>query len=219
MGKTPNNPFFDQFEKSIKKIKDIKAVNIVGSEDNDSIEEIHVLAEKKRTAKQIVRDIETLFKVKFGRDIDHKKVSVLQFGEDLKINNIPRLKFNSLALYRSSNRLEIKVELITPSGQCIAGEAVGLNSRTNRLRMVAEATVRAVEKVFDESLRLTASVENVNLFSLGGSRVAIAIIALIGEKENQQLVGSALVQDDENESVIRAVLDALNRYVEKNFIT
>ena len=62
----------EECENLLKQIRDVISVSIVLDEHNQ-IEEIHVLAEDNRSAKQLVRDIETLLRVEYGIELDHKK--------------------------------------------------------------------------------------------------------------------------------------------------
>ena len=43
------------------------------TEENGGLEEVHVVADRSRQPKRLVRDIETIIQVTCDREIDHKK--------------------------------------------------------------------------------------------------------------------------------------------------
>lgn len=65
---------FKAIEDSISCIDGIINVKIVGEGSN--ITEIHVLSNRSKGPKLLVRDIETLIKARFGVEIDHKKLAL-----------------------------------------------------------------------------------------------------------------------------------------------
>lgn len=84
VAEAPKEIKLTECENLIRRIRDVLAVNIVLGEQKE-IDEIHVLAEDGRNAKQIVRDIETLMQVEYGIDLDHKKVSIVQLNPSQKL--------------------------------------------------------------------------------------------------------------------------------------
>lgn len=211
MTETPATNLFSCYEQTIKKIDNVEAVNIVGDEEGH-ISEIHVLASSKRTAKQIVRDIETLLKVEYSLDVDHKKISVVQFAADPRLEMLPRLQFKGIGSYRSGSRLEIKVELFLPPDTLLKGEAVGLNITAGRQRLVAQATINAIEEALGE-VPLHAFVEEVALFTIAQQKAVLVMLTLITSRGKEQFLGAAKVNEDEMEAVVRGTLDALNRFI------
>lgn len=92
------------------------------------------------------------------------------------------------------------------------GEAVGLSDPTTRPRLVGEATLRAVENVAHG--RITLRLGAVATTDLGPSQVAMAQVELVGDAD--PFVGSALLKDrDAAAATVRAVLDAINRRLER----
>ena len=88
------------------------------------------------------------------------------------------------------------------------GEAIGPPSATARPRLAAEATLRAVEHVIDNSVRF--EIVAVATTEVGDAQVAMAQIAVDGTDE--RFVGSTLVKAaDDTGAAVKAVLDALNR--------
>lgn len=209
MADAPKALRMSECENFIKQIRDVISVNIVAN-DSREIEEIHVLAEDTRNAKQIVRDIETLFRVEYGLDLDHKKVSIVQLKKEQNSFQSKRLKFTSIQYSFRDNRMEVSVELASPKKSC-QGQAAGINSRSNRLRLVGEAALQAVGSFLPEICH--ATLDDIVLYSLNGRDLVAATVVYIQGSLEETLVGSALVRQDEKEAAVKAVLSALNRRI------
>ena len=120
-----------------------------------------------------------------------------------------RLKFVGLTVSALRNAAEVKVHL-EDQGLVYEGISSGPNATRNRLDLVAEATLRALE------LYLRASglflLDGVTLSTIGSHEVVVVVVSLAG-REEETLAGSSLVRDDPREAVVRAILDATNRPV------
>ncbi len=201
-------------ENLIKQIRAVISANIVLGEDGN-IEEIHILAEDSRNAKQIVRDVETLLKVEYDIEIDHKKISVVQLNKEQKLNgDEKRLKLTGISYSLQNDLLEATVELSSTSRTC-QGRSSGLNSRRNSIRLFAEATMKAINEFLPQDCRLL--LEDVETYPLGDRQVVSTILIFIQNSTEEHLVGSALVRQDEKEAVVRAMLSAVNRRVRFEF--
>ena len=85
---------------------------------------------------------------------------------------------------------------------------VGPGAASQRPRLVAQATLRAL----DELLGTTAEVESAAVVMVGAREVAVTVLSVMVPRSGEQVVtGSALLRGDESDAVARAVLDALNR--------
>ena len=186
-------------------------MNIVLGEQKE-IDEIHVLAEDGRNAKQIVRDIETLMQVEYGIDLDHKKVSIVQLNPSQKLTKEKekRLMFKGISYSLQGSRLEAVVELASENRTC-QGRSSGINSRRNGLRLFAEATTEAIKQFLAPGVYLIF--EDVAHFSLDSQTVVAAVLTLLRDLSEETLVGSALVRHDDKDAVVRATLAAINRRV------
>lgn len=196
-------------ENLIKQIRDVISVNIVLGV-NKEIDEIHVLAEDTRNAKQLVRDIETLLRVEQGIALDHKKISIVQLNKEHTFFQGKRFKFSAIQYSLQGTKIEAMVELASAKLTC-QGKSCGVNSSSNRLRLFAEATIQAVGQFLNKNC--TVFLEDVALFHLGRRNlISVTMIYTQGPVE-ECLVGTALVKQDEKEAVVRATLSALNRRV------
>lgn len=88
------------------------------------------------------------------------------------------------------------------------GTATGSSDESARPRLVGEATLRAVEEVTEQRIKL--HLEAVATTDLGGTTIAMAQVLMDGVPI--PLVGSALLSEhDATAATVRAVLDAINR--------
>jgi len=178
---------------------------------SQNIEEIHVLANFDRSPKQIVRDIESALVTRFGIRIDHKKVSVAQVkGEESHPALSSRIKFSGLDLSVSGLQTEVQVELVRDS-VVSSGVASGPNSRKNQLRLISQATLKAVERFLKPNYSLV--LEDVVSIPLASHEVILASITSLSTREEMKLIGCAFVKGDLGRAVIFATLDALNRAI------
>ncbi|MHB1254787.1 MAG: hypothetical protein ACYCXI_00975 [Dethiobacteraceae bacterium] len=196
-------------ENLIKQIRDVISVNIVLGA-NKEIEEIHVLAEDTRNAKQLVRDIETLLRVEQGIALDHKKISIVQLNKEHTVFQGKRFKFSAIQYSLQGTKIEAMVELTSAKRSC-QGRGCGVNSSSNRLRLFAEATIQALSGFLEAGSAVF--LEDVALYHLGRRNLVAATLLYTQGPMEECLVGTALVKQDEKEAVVRATLAALNRRV------
>jgi hypothetical protein len=200
-----------EIEESLSQVQEIRAARVVTSVDG-FIEEIHVLALPSKMPKQLVRDIETLLQASFGIAVDHKKISIAQLGHE----NVPeptsessvRAKIVSINAEVAGVYVNISVALEL-QGKTYVGRSTGPGSQTGRQRLVAEATLDAIEQYLDGAL--TFALEDVDIVKLGRQQVAVACIVLVTSLGEQSFAGSALVRQNDKDSIVRATLNAINR--------
>ena len=111
-----------------------------------------------------------------------------------------------------SAHLGVTVSVTLRSGERLeTGEAEGAATSGALHRSVAEATLRAVERMVDDEVRF--AVEHVEIASTGQERTALVVVSLVAERGTQRLSGASVVRDDARQAVIRGVLAAVNRRV------
>lgn len=201
-----------EMEQALSQVAEIRAARIVSS-DEGVIQEIHVLADPSKSPKQLVRDIESTIMAQFGIPIDHKKVSIAQLGresiiDDDKAQLHARGRIHSVHTDVMGVRAVATVTLEV-EGEMYTGTAEGPASTTGRRRLVGQATLNAVGEYTNGSFSF--ALEDVALVTLGRERVAVSVVILVTPLGEQALAGSALVRQSENDSLVRATLDAINR--------
>jgi len=199
------------WEQAIKQIKSVIAARI-NVNSQWEIEEVHILASSGRAPKQIVRDIESMLVAQFNLQIDHKKISVAQVEDDedgtFAIVESTRPKLAGVTLRTVNGMAEVKVELST-GDKIIEGIAQGPSSSHNKLRLFVDATLKALAPLaLDKFICVT---EDVGITQLAKRQIALVSITLIAPSGEQSLTGCALVKNDDQEAVVKATLDAVNR--------
>jgi hypothetical protein len=205
-----------EIEEALSQVAEIRAARIVSSEDG-VIQEIHVLATPQKSPKQIVRDVESTIMARFGITIDHRTVSIAQLGRDAaprdpRDKGRARIKGVSAEVVGINASATVALEL---DGEVYEGHANGPASTTGRRRLVAQAALDAVGQYVKGDFGF--ALEDVALIALGRERVAVSCIILVTPLGEQPLAGSAFARQGENESIVRATLDAINRRM--NFLT
>jgi hypothetical protein len=192
-------------QEKISRIDGVEAARVVSG--NGHIDEIHILARRTKTPKQLVRDVQSLGQALFGLDIDRRIVSVVQLADSV-LSSGSRPALVDVAETIDGNRTEVTVTLKWKE-RLLVGQATGAAAVATRWRHIAEATLEAVRQAIHHDVGL--GVSSIDLPTLGSRRLAIAQIVIVTDASERLLIGSAYVEDDESRAVVRSVLDALNR--------
>jgi hypothetical protein len=207
----------EDIEAALSQVGEIKAARVVADLDG-TIQEIHVLALPTKQPKQLVRDIESTLMARFGVPIDHRKISIAQLGRDMveeqapaeqaerKSEVRPRIIGINASVSGLKGSASVTLEI---GGTEYVGSAAGPASQTGRVRQVANATLDALGQYVADTT--TFALEDVALVQLGRERVAVACVTLVTRYGEQSFTGSALVRQNESDSIVRATLDAINR--------
>ncbi len=202
----------EQLEQAIRLIRGIISNRVVMDQEG-RISEVHVLASRHRNAKLIVRDVEAVCMAQFAMPVDHRRVSVAQIEEENagQAPFLARLRLQSVTIGSSGGILEVRVTLKSED-QVYEGKVSGPLTATNRLRLVAAATINAVE----DYLRGTCNfiLDDVVPFEIGQFEGVLVGLTLVTPFSEEGLVGSSMLRPDSGESaVVLAVLNAINRRV------
>lgn len=207
-------------EELIKQLPGVIAARLVVN-DWGGVEEVHVLASSERSAKQIVRDIESSLHARWGLRLDHRKISVAQVmdsGTSLPPMR-PRLLSVTVAsdLTRARSRATVVLGLPSDDEARIEGHAEGPNLPGHHLRIVAQAAVEALNAAIRTDHRL--GLDDVRVVSVGAFDVAVAVVTLEGGRDDQRVLAGAMpVEGDPVDAVVKAVLQATNRFMERHII-
>src|SRR6185295_18386084 len=69
-----------KIEELLSQVRGVLAVRVV-LEEQGQIDELHIVGSPGRSAKQMVRDVESLLYVRGGVRVDHRKISLVQIAE------------------------------------------------------------------------------------------------------------------------------------------
>lgn len=207
----------EDIEHTISQVGEIKAARVVVTSEGE-VAEIHVLALPSKSPKQLVRDIESAIMATFGIPVDHRKISIAQLGpdclpEDDEIDDpfdATRLRIIGIDVSVSGVRASASVTLEMGGRQFIGMEG-GPASQTGRTRFIALATLDAVRQYITDGAAF--ALEDVTLQRLGRETVAVSCVSLVTPYGEQSFSGSAVVRHNENDSIVRATLDAINRRI------
>jgi len=197
-------------EEIIRRLRGVKAVR-VETDDAGAIRFVHILGGPERSPKVIAVDVVSALAAEMRITLEPRQVRVAaeQRTDQAAVAEQVRLKFVGLTVSSIHQTVEVKVHL-EDQGLLYEGIASGPNASRNRLELVAEATLRALELYLRvDGLFLLDGVMQV---AVGTRDVAVVVVSLAG-REEETLAGSSLVRDDPREAVVRAVLDATNRPV------
>ena len=217
-----------ELEDALRQISGVRAASVVTGPDAQPTE-IHVLADRLKPAKQVVRDIQSLAMARYDLDIDHRIVSVVQI-DDGEVSPLrlatapadeadaehpegaaaeppPRPLVEAVVVRTSHSEAEVTVTL-SFGGDTFVGAASGSSAIASRPRLVARAALDAL----GELLGTPADIEHCTVIPVGSRSVAVSVLQVQVPRTGEQVLsGSAIVRGDEADAVARSVLDALNR--------
>jgi hypothetical protein len=119
-----------------------------------------------------------------------------------------RLRFVSANLYVAGLRTQAQVE-IAWQGVTRMGSATGPSTRDNAARLVASATLQALQPFLGEVR--TLAVQDVARVRMGGRTVVVVAVKLLEQRSEKALTGSCTLEHDLPQTVVFATLSAVNR--------
>lgn len=203
------------------------------SADGLRLSEIHVLGDGAIAPKQIVRNIETALKTAFDLSIDHRVVSIAVLKEGVEIDDggqvdvpepasdrgggasraAPRVVFRKLrVLQEEPLKCTAYVEL--ELGDVIF-EGSHRDTDTPRARVYssARAVIEALEYLVEKEMAFyLAGLESLHVFQ---QDVLVVLIEGRQQRDQRRMLGTAVVNEDPQEAAVRAVLDAVNRFISR----
>lgn len=199
---------FKEVESFLTNIKSVMSCKIIADKDNN-IKEIHVLSDNSRHTKQIARDIRSALLSNFNIEVDYKIISVAQIIKNLTVNTDFRLVYDGYTHESTSDYIKILVKLSWNDKE-YSGEASGIKSEKNILKVAAMATLNAIKN----SIGLECFIsEDIQICKIAGQEVVISAITHIDRGEENVLIGSSIVVNNRIDSTVKSILDAINRKV------
>jgi hypothetical protein len=209
-------------EQELSRIPDVRGVRIVTDQFERPVE-VHVLASTAKHPKQVVRDIQSVAKVAFDVELDHRVISVVQLDSEHLPDVAKEVEVAAAATTLEDDRITVArvgtarngLRCTATVGLCRAdeeqiGQAEGTVASGNIRMLVARATLDALCRLDARAERL--DVEAVGVQNLASRSFATASIVLLNPPYEEVLLGSAPVRAaGEEDAVARAVLDATNR--------
>ena len=199
-----------ELEEALRRIPGVRAASVVTMLDATPTE-VHILADRAKQPKQLVRDIQSLALASYDIDLDHRIVSVVQLDdEDVAVAPNGEITIRplvaSVMTQTAGSDASVSVTVRAGSDDYV-GTATGAASSGVRPRLVARATLDAL----GELLGTPAEIEHAALVPMGGRLVAVSVVHLTTRQGELVLSGSAIVRNDDADAIARSVLDAVNR--------
>lgn len=202
--------------------------------DDSRLTEIHILSDGAVPPKQIVRNIETLLRTAFDITIDHRIVSIAVLKEDAPLarassgaeggheragdesesalrGQAPRLVFQRLRVVHDE-ALKCTAHVELKLGDVIF-EGSHRDTDTPRARMYssARAVIEALDYLAEKEMALYLA--GLDLLRVYQRDVMIVLVEGRHQLHQVRLLGTAMIEDDPYEAAVRAVLDAVNRFI------
>ncbi|MCT4597591.1 MAG: hypothetical protein N4A50_06900 [Vallitalea sp.] len=200
----------EQMESYLKKIRSIQGCKVV-IDENEDIEEIHIVSDLRRNPKQILRDIEAVLISEFNISIDYKKISIAQVNGDAVHNESdPRLKLKIIEYNNNGSNIEVRV-VLEKCGHTYESSMSGINTSSNINRILGNTVLKAVEEFCEvQDVFVFEDARKVSL-----SNVEVIVVSISSNYQNREEIytGSAKIGNDVKQALARATMDAINRHI------
>jgi hypothetical protein len=194
-----------------------------------SVEEIHLLATRDLTPKQIVRNVESALLARFDLEVDHRVISVAQAAEgetktvEAEAERKPEASGSDKRVLFAGHKVlterahRIRVEVTVEwRGQRYTGEATGADLRRARLETTATATLAAIEKglaLFSDEDGAALSLDGVKMVAAFDQTFVLVAVHAMHGRQVTALAGAAAVDDNPDRAVILGTLQATDRWI------
>jgi hypothetical protein len=202
---------YRELEETLCRLQSVDALRVVG--EADRITEVHVLAAPEKAPKQVVRDIQSLAMARYGVSLDRRVISVVQITpEQIAARGAggDRAQIVGIREEPDGNRVTAIVTL-SWQGDEVTGSSTGPSAASYRIRLVGEATLKALEELLGGSSPL--ALDAIGTPAVGMRDLVVAVVVSTTDKGEAVAVGSALNNGEASEAAVRAVLDAMNRRI------
>lgn len=196
------------FEDVITKIQGVTHSKVVYNDEE--VEEVHIIANTTRAPKQIVRDIESALLAIFNYRIDRKLISIAQIDTGER-KSIKRIRYEGISLEIKDNKVRCEIRLNMDDDEYTSTQTA-IGTSINRRKVVAKATVSAVEEIIGQVSIF--DIEDITINAIRDTSYVTVIVNMINDIAEEVLIGTAIIRNDVNEAIAKATLDAINRRLE-----
>lgn len=194
-------PQVNELEAAVAALRGVRAARIHSGPG--SVDAVRVLVVPERDASEIVHEIQGMVWAHLGTEIDAHAIEVMKASAPGPASGRPkRRKLSSLSTKRAGDRFTSQV-ILELDGDLLIGEDDSPAGRRFEHRSVAHAVLDAVRRLSSVPLELGSA----DFVEMGDCRVAAVVV----ERRDDLLLGSATVTLDEHDAIARATLDAVNR--------
>ena len=197
-------------EQFLMKIQSVIGAKVVMDQENN-IEEIHIVSDLRRSPKQILRDVEAVLMSQFDQAVDYKKVSIAQVkGGTVKNEQDPRIRLRTIEYSNMGKMIDVTVTLEKGNEEYSKTKS-GIKTSANVMRLAGKTVLGAIEEylgIYDVFV-----FEDCKEIKLSDTVIIAVSITSIYHHREELFIGTAKVGTDVNEAVARATLDAINRHI------
>lgn len=223
-----------QIDTLLETLTGVVRARVRPDENGRHLREIHVLSDGALAPKQIVRNIETLLKTAFDLTIDHRIVSIAVLKQGAEVEESaareapvqeprPERRARKASTGPGSRVVFHKLQVVQDALKCTAhvelklGDVIfeGMHRDTDtpeaRVYAAARAVIEALEYLTEKQMAFyLAGLEQMRVYE---DRLLVVLVEARRGRQRMRMVGTAAVKDDTHEAAVRAVLDAVNRFI------
>ncbi|MDQ4125839.1 MAG: hypothetical protein M3134_09595 [Actinomycetota bacterium] len=194
-------PQVNELEAAVAALRGVRAARIHWGAG--VVDGVRVLVVPERDASEVANEIRGMVWAHLGAEIDVHSIEVMKASAPANGNGRPkRRKLASLSTKRAGDRFTSQV-ILELDGDLLIGEDDSPAGRRFEHRSVAGAVLDAAGRLSSVPLELTSA----DFVEMGDCRIAAVVV----ERPDELLLGSAVVTFDEHDAIARATLDAVNR--------
>ena len=192
----------DAIEHDLARIPAVTSARVIVADDQ--VDEVHIVCGSGRAPKLINRDVQSLLAARWGVDVDHRKVSVVQLSDeeiDLTVlqpgaeaapaaSEVTGFRVAEVSVSVSDHTCEATVTL-TDGERRASGRATGIPSSEGQRRAVAGAALVALANL-DQPVE-SFGVSDVAAVQVGGERAIVTTVNAWRDGAERAVVGAATV--------------------------
>jgi hypothetical protein len=210
---------------------------------NGAVDEIHILTTTEVAPKQTVRNVESALIAHLGMRVSHKKISVATSDEGTKATRTAhphlhtpaaaqtfdsqvaaaaavkavssrRIHFEDVEVRRSRSKGVACRVTLRKGDQSYIGEAEGVENERLRIELAARAALSAIRQAEGESHVL--ALEGCRMVDAFEREFVFVGVSARHGRESSLMTGSAEVRESAETASVLAVLDATNRWLDRD---
>lgn len=182
--------------------------------DDETPAEIHILATTEKSPKSLTRDIQSALMAAFGIQVDYRVISIAQIHPDMSEKD-SRLCYLGIDIKYLEGKGEVTVYLSCDDIHFEGKASYTARNTTSHLRGIALATLDGIAQFIASNGEKQSFFEilSTEMMEIGGR---MANIVTLCDNQGKHYIGSSFIREHNDDAVVRAVLDALNRRITKH---
>lgn len=198
----------ERCERLLRQIRGVLAGRVIIG-DEGQIQRIHILARAGRLPGLVHKDVRAAFSAQFGIDVSGEHFRIAEIWPELDPVLVPaRPALHGVVVSCAGTEARVEVSL-GYLGEVATGRATGSATTVSTRRLIAEATLLAVQEFVGDGARLV--LQDLAEVPLSEGSAILAAVRCASSRTPGVYTGSAVLGSDIGDSVARAVLDATNR--------